>query len=104
MTGWALLLAAVAVAAPPLTPAAEQGRRVAERGCAMCHAIGQEARSPNGGAPPFRALGLRYGNAISLERALHRIAKQGHLEMARQPIFESDAPALAAYIESLEPR
>jgi len=104
VSGWLALMAAAAVTAAsvaPLSPEAEQGRRVAERNCAMCHAVGPQTRSPNGGAPTFRALDLRYGNSVSLEQALRRVAKQGHFEMRKQAVSDPDIPALAAYIETL---
>jgi mono/diheme cytochrome c family protein len=99
----AIVLAAALAAAPtpPLGP--DRGRHVAERDCAACHAVGPQGRSPNGGAPPFRELSLRY-NPISLEAALHRLARQGHFEMPRGRVSDADAEDLAAYIGSLGPR
>jgi mono/diheme cytochrome c family protein len=102
MTGWAALVAATAVAAQvPPSPDADHGRAIAERSCAMCHAVGQDMRSPNAAAPSFRALELRYGAAMSLERALRRVAREGHFEMAPQALSDADVEALAAYVASL---
>jgi mono/diheme cytochrome c family protein len=67
----------------------------------MCHAVGQVGDSPNGGAPPFRRVALRY-NSISLEQALNRIALKGHYEMRPQNLSASEAEDVAAYIQTLE--
>src|SRR5512141_183115 len=50
-------------------PAVDRGQSVAERRCAECHAIRPGRRSPDGDAPPFSVLRLRY-NELSLTRRI----------------------------------
>ena len=38
----------------------ENGRNLAERNCAVCHAIGAKGQSVNPMSPPFRDIHLRY--------------------------------------------
>jgi len=93
-------LATTALAAPVRASGVDRGAQVAARDCASCHAIGPTGASHNGAAPPFRRIAVRY-NPISLERALTRIAQQGHFEMPRHAFSETDAADLAAYIQDL---
>lgn len=102
MFGAVLAAAVLAAAAPVRAPGIDRGAHVAQRDCALCHAVGPTGRSPNFAAPPFARVRLRY-NPISLERALTNISKHGHFEMRPQRISSSDVADLAAYIQSLAP-
>jgi mono/diheme cytochrome c family protein len=88
--------------APILDASADRGRFLVLRSCAGCHAVGSLGESPNGSAPSFPAVRLRY-NTLSLERRLAEISKNGHVEMP--PIYMSDAEIkdIVAYIETIEP-
>ena len=65
-TAGALLAAVVIAACQPADTSAEleaadpdlieDGRQIAERNCAVCHAIGKDGDSPNGDAPPLRTV------------------------------------------------
>ena len=102
-TALAASLAAIATAAQPATdPALERGRHLAERDCAMCHAIDAMGRSPNPSAPTFQAIRLRY-NPIALEKRLAPWPAHGHSTMPPRTLSTSDVPDLVAYIQSLEP-
>jgi mono/diheme cytochrome c family protein len=78
----------------------EEGRHVASRECASCHAIDRLSSSRNASAPPLRdVLGA---NALAfLPFRLTDAMRVGHREM---PQFDFDPPtadALVAYIQSL---
>ncbi|MBS0332915.1 MAG: cytochrome c [Proteobacteria bacterium] len=83
--------------------AADRGGQLADRACAACHATGLKGPSPNGDAPPFRALRLRY-NSIALERRLEQLPQSGHPPMPLPPLSQDDAADLAAYIQTLTRR
>jgi mono/diheme cytochrome c family protein len=87
---------------PILDASVDRGRFFVLRSCAGCHAVGSLGESPNSSAPPFASVRLRH-NAISLERRLAQISRNGHFEMP--PIYMSDAEIkdIAAYIETIEP-
>lgn len=93
-------LTTAATAGPVRSPGVDRGAQVAQRDCAICHAVGASGRSPNGAAPAFPGIARRY-NPIGLEKALVRIARQGHFEMRPHALSEADAADLAAYIEDL---
>lgn len=99
--------AALTIAAPASVSAGDlaldRGRHIAERDCAACHAVGSENESPNGAAPTFRAIRLRY-NPISLEHRLGPMPRLGHARMPPRTLNAADIPDLVAYIQSLGPR
>jgi mono/diheme cytochrome c family protein len=94
---------AIAVGAGAPDPALERGRRLAERDCAMCHAVGDAGESPNSGAPTFRTIRLRY-NPIALEKRLAPMPARGHATMPPRTLGQADVPELVAYIQSLDGR
>lgn len=83
------------------TAAAERGERIAERACSGCHAIGASGGSPIMGAPPFRALQLRF-NEISLARRMTELAPHEHREMAPLQLDSGEIGDLVAYIQAIE--
>lgn len=89
--------------AAPAPTQADRGERFAWRACAGCHAVGATGESRNGGAPPFRDLAIRY-NAVSLERRLAEISRNGHYEMPPVFITVDESRDVAAYIEQLAAR
>ena len=81
-------------------PLVADGRAIAERECAGCHALDQSAASPRPGAPPMREMLGRY-NADALANDLIAGIRVGHQDM---PEFDFDvrtADALLAYLRSL---
>jgi mono/diheme cytochrome c family protein len=101
------LLALAACNAQPARPVAQaadplvaDGRAIAERECAGCHALDQSATSPRAGAPPMREMLARY-QADALANDLITGIRVGHQDM---PEFDFDvrtADALIAYLQSL---
>ncbi len=79
---------------------ADRGAALAARDCVACHAIGVSGASPNGDAPPLRALRLR-NSPISLERRLERLPQSGHPVMPPRRLSHDEAVDLVAYIQTL---
>ncbi|QUD86442.1 c-type cytochrome [Phenylobacterium montanum] len=88
------------------------GRRIAQRNCGACHAIGA-GRSPNAAAPPFRDLHRRYGpgglDALLSEGMLapadrsEEGSSRYHPRMPHLALDEDEVAALKAFLHSLEP-
>jgi mono/diheme cytochrome c family protein len=57
-------LASLAEQATP-SPLEKQGRALAERMCAQCHAVGRPGKSPHAGAPLFRELAVASTSILS---------------------------------------
>jgi mono/diheme cytochrome c family protein len=99
-------VAGFAVAAPSPTaprapdPAVDRGHQLAMRRCAQCHAIRPGHESPDGDAPQFSSLRLRF-NEISLQRRLAAIPWGRHAGMPPVGLSDADRSDLAAYIERL---
>jgi mono/diheme cytochrome c family protein len=96
----AALLALTAVD-PVAAASPEQGKRLALRYCARCHAIDKRSPSPLRIAPPFRTLHKRYP-VETLQEALAEGIVTGHPAM---PEFSFDADQVGdfiAYLKTLE--
>jgi mono/diheme cytochrome c family protein len=88
------------------------GRRIAERYCSGCHAIGS-GQSPNPHSPPFRKLYKRYRvgglEALLTEGMVAPTSppEEGgapmHPKMPQAVLGEDEIAALKAYLHSLEP-
>ncbi len=88
---------------PPDRQLAEDGRAIAERQCASCHAIGATGDSPRAGAAPLRDILALYDEDMLTTDLIEGI-RVGHEEM---PIFDfnvTSADALIAYLRSIENR
>jgi mono/diheme cytochrome c family protein len=85
----------------PLDVSADRGRFYALRSCAGCHAVAGQGESPNGSAPSFAAIRLRY-NALSLPRRLAEISKNGHHEMPPIYMTPDEIQDIVAYVETVE--
>lgn len=96
----ALCSAAGADAAPQLSQNASRGHTLAAWRCSSCHAIGDEATSPNPQAPRFIDLVQRF-DAAGLERRLTGFAGDRHDVMPPRELTTDEALFIAAYIESL---
>ncbi len=99
----AVLQSASAVAAGESapTPLERQGRALAERLCAQCHAIGKAGPSPHRAAPAFSNLSRR----VDLDRFAYRLREgltSGHPDMPTFRFTREDARALTAYLRSIE--
>jgi mono/diheme cytochrome c family protein len=97
--GLALALALDASAAQAAS--VNHGRQIAQRNCAMCHAIGASGDSRNPMAPPFRTLGTRYPIEM-LAEALAEGMLTGHPEMPQFQFPPKDIDDLIAYIKSVQ--
>jgi mono/diheme cytochrome c family protein len=79
----------------------DQGRALAERLCARCHAIGKSGKSPHLGAPPFRELSRRVDLDTFTDRLREGLAS-GHPDMPTFRFSPADARALTAYLLSIQ--
>lgn len=93
-----------AKAAPPVRGPSEEidrGRRIVQRDCASCHAVGPTGDSPHPKAPRFRQLHERY-DVESLGEALAEGLTVGHGPMPEWTFGPGDTAAIVAYLKSLE--
>jgi mono/diheme cytochrome c family protein len=104
------MLASVAMLATVLTAhgasaasaaSAENGRRLVQRNCAVCHAIGTTGQSPHKGAPPFRELHDRYPVEM-LAEALAEGMLTGHPAMPQFTFTPRQIDDIIAYLESVQ--
>lgn len=98
----ALILAVQAALAPVAAadPVVEAGRRIAERECGACHAVGRRGASPLADAPRFREMSPQLppsAFAAELERRAHVI----HPRMPALDLDADERAALIAYWASL---
>ncbi len=86
-----------------LSPAAIQGRVLAETHCARCHAIGVDGASTHPLAPPFRTLSRNYP-VNSLEEALAEGIAVGHRDMPRFELEPAQIDAIVTYLSAIQER
>jgi cytochrome c len=96
------LAALLTGACPAWAAPMQEGRALAQKNCAPCHAVGPKGASPNPKSPPFRMLGQRYP-IDSLQEALAEGITVGHegLEMPEFRFAPAQIDALVAYIKRL---
>ena len=85
---------------PPAEARIAEGRRIAERHCAACHAIDGKLESPNPAAPTLRDV-LAVNDPDYLAYRFIDAMRVGHSDM---PVFDLDisaAESLIAYLESI---
>jgi cytochrome c len=87
--------------ADELTALQRQGRTLAERICAPCHAVGRTDQSPHIGAPPFRDLDRRI-DLDALTTQLRKGLTSGHPDMPTFRFTRQDARAFVAYLRSIQ--
>jgi mono/diheme cytochrome c family protein len=78
----------------------EDGRVIAEAGCARCHGVGEFGESPNSAAPLFRTLLSRY-RADVLEEELVNGIRVAH-PMPEFQFSPQGVDALMAYLRSVQ--
>jgi len=88
--------------APETDRLISQGRLLAERNCAWCHAIGRIGDSPNPRAPRWRDLQKRHP-IQALRDPLSRGIARPHDEMPKFELSDSEIDTIVAYINSLNP-
>jgi tetratricopeptide (TPR) repeat protein len=91
-----------AVAAAESDRLISEGRLLAERNCAWCHAIGKTGDSPNPRAPRWRELGKRHP-ILALREPLTRGIARPHDEMPKFELSDEETDRIVAYINSLAP-
>lgn len=80
-----------------------EGRALAQKLCARCHAIGETGESPFEPAPPFRSFGAKWP-IDSLAEAFAEGIVVGHPAMPEFQFEPDQVDALLAYLESLTGR
>ena len=78
----------------------EAGRKMAERHCARCHAIGPEGESSHKDAPAFRTIGENWP-VESLEEALAEGIVVGHPDMPEFTFEPDEISDFLAYLATL---
>ena len=79
-----------------------QGKVLAEKNCAWCHAIGPSGDSPNSRAPRWRDLSNRHP-VLALREPLTRGIARPHDEMPKFELSDQEIDTIVAYINSLSP-
>ena len=79
-----------------------QGRELAERRCASCHAIGETNASPNRLAPPLRNLYRQYP-VDALQPAFLKGLEVGHRDMPRFVLTPQEVTDIIAFLHELNP-
>jgi len=79
-----------------------EGRALAEKNCAWCHAIGKTGDSPNPRAPRWRDLHKRHP-ILALRDPLTRGIARPHDEMPKFELSDDEIDTIVAYINSLSP-
>src|SRR5262245_3371552 len=77
------------------------GRIIAQRECATCHALDRSTASPRADAPPMRDLLARY-EKDALANDLIEGIKLGHQDMPQFDFNVIAADALIAYLRSIQ--
>jgi len=78
-----------------------QGKALAEKNCAQCHAIGATGESPLKEAPPFREIVTRYP-VENLAEALAEGITVGHEAMPEYTFSPDEITELLTYLDSLK--
>lgn len=79
---------------------AREGKRLADKNCAWCHATGVKGASPNAKAPPFRSIASRHP-VLALREPLSRGIAAPHDQMPNFKMPDADVDKIIAYIDSL---
>jgi cytochrome c len=95
-----LLALSTAFAKEP-APLQREGRALAQRLCAPCHAIDKNEPSPHRAAPVFPNLSRRV-DLDSFARRLREGLTSGHPDMPTFRFTREDARALTAYLRSIQ--
>ena len=88
------------LSAPALASGPDAGRTLVERLCARCHAVADEAQSPNAEAPLFREVATRWPPESLAEAFAEGIAV-GHPDMPRFELSPGEIDGVIAYFEML---
>jgi mono/diheme cytochrome c family protein len=96
------MLPLTSVAAHAGTPAdaVANGRKLAEKNCSRCHAVGLKGSSPHREAPPFRTIAAR-GHVDNLQEALAEGIMVGHPDMPEFTFQPQEIEGFLAYLKTL---
>jgi mono/diheme cytochrome c family protein len=97
----AMIVAVLAGASGAQAASLENGRRIVQRNCAMCHAIGTTGESRRRAAPAFRDLHNRYPIEM-LAEALAEGMLTGHPEMPEFKFQPREIDDIIAYLNSIQ--
>ena len=98
-----LCLGLVLAAQPAWAQAEMDGRKIAQRNCSQCHAIGPTGDSRLKGAPPFRDLSM-IEDMDDLVAALHGGLLMRHPAMPELRLTQKEITSLAAYLRDVQAR
>lgn len=96
----AVLSVGIAIALPAQAQDPAAGRKIAERQCARCHAIGPSDKSKLPIATPFRTIADRY-SVWTLQEALAEGIVVGHAAMPEFVLNPDEISNLLSYMETL---
>jgi mono/diheme cytochrome c family protein len=95
-----LLSFTMAIASPAFAKGDRaRGLKIAQRNCALCHAVGRTGDSLNPKSPPFRTLAQRY-SLSELEETMGEGMMVGH-EGPEMPMFEFKPDQIEDFIAYL---
>jgi mono/diheme cytochrome c family protein len=97
----AVTILALASVAPANAASIENGRRIVQQNCAVCHAVGVRGESRNREAPPFRELHQRYPVEM-LAEALAEGILSGHPAMPQFTFPPREIEDIIAYLQSVQ--
>jgi mono/diheme cytochrome c family protein len=95
-----LSLTSVAAHSGARADAIAEGRKLAEKNCSRCHAIGLTGSSPHREAPPFRTIAVR-GDVDNLQEALAEGIMVGHPDMPEFTFQPQEIEGFLAYLKTL---
>lgn len=82
-------------------PDIEAGRKLAERYCARCHAVGETGTSPFRSAPPFRSFAKSWP-LESIEESLAEGITVGHPAMPEFELTPRQIRDFIGYLETIQ--
>jgi cytochrome c len=100
--GLLLLLLAAGAQSGANAQDAAGGRKLAEKHCMRCHAIGETDLSPHSVAPTFRAIAAK-GRVDDLQEALAEGIMVGHADMPEFEFQPKQIVDFLAYLRGLAP-
>ncbi|MFV0298340.1 MAG: c-type cytochrome [Hyphomicrobiaceae bacterium] len=106
MTGGVVVVLLAGVMSGPTSAAEDlvaRGAAIAAAKCYKCHAVGPAGPSPDGKTVPLRDLGGPYPSKMLVD-GLKSGTLSGHEEMPQFDLGVDGVRAIAAYIDSLNPK
>lgn len=79
-----------------------EGRKLAEKNCSRCHAVGETGASPHTQAPPFRVIAAK-GHVDNLQEALAEGIMVGHADMPEFVLEPDQIEDFLTFLKTLAP-